>query len=556
MRNRLDHRLSRLSQRTNTNGTAGSYTYKRRITAFSLNVTAVWRFQSPLHETRCPASRTAECRARIHSQPKLHVRLIRTSRCTIQTMMQVYSIRVADVRVHAALADTTLADRTSADTTLVDATPTSVDERPTIRSRAIRSAAVPGVRIHHRVVRNFVHQLFGFRLAARASFVVAALAGCGVVESVRERREPTPHERYGQSLRDAGLSQSAMGREWLVAADTVMSNAHRVTLPLNETGYYDRGQARAVGWQFDVRDGQQITIALSVDGQPAQIFTDLFVATTDSVRRFEAVVSGATDSTQQSLLRYETRDSATLVLRVQPELLRGGRYHVTIRSDPVLAFPVEGRGNSAAQSFWGVDRDGGRRSHQGVDIFAPRGTPVLAATNGRITSVRPNNLGGNVIWQSDDRRAQTLYYAHLDRLYVDAGAYVNTGDTIGFVGNTGNARTTSPHLHFGIYRRGRGPIDPWPYVRRVTATFAPIRADTARIGRRVQLRAGSVALRVSPVAKGDTVAVATRLDTMHVMGAVGGFYRVELASGVAGYVPSSGVFRDLGDNVRGLIVGR
>jgi peptidoglycan LD-endopeptidase LytH len=388
------------------------------------------------------------------------------------------------------------------------------------------------------------------RLPIFAIWMLAALAGCNVAESVREFRETTPHERYSQNLRDAGLAQSAMGREWLMAADTVLHHAHRVTLPLNETGYYDRGQARAVGWEFDVRDGQQISIALSVDGQPAQIFTDLFVVTTDSVRRFESVASGVTDSTQQSLLRYETRDSVTLVLRVQPELLRGGRYTITIRSDPVLAFPVEGRGNSAAQSFWGVDRDGGRRSHKGVDIFAPRGTPVLAATDGRITSISPNNLGGNVIWQSDDRRSQTLYYAHLDRHYVTAGVHVKAGDTIGFVGNTGNARTTSPHLHFGIYRRGRGPIDPWPYVRRVTATFAPIRADTSRMGSRVQLRDRSLALRVAPAPKADSISMITRADTMQVVGAAAGFYRVELASGVAGYVPASGGWREVRDGVR------
>ncbi|MBC8090104.1 MAG: M23 family metallopeptidase [Phycisphaerae bacterium] len=379
--------------------------------------------------------------------------------------------------------------------------------------------------------------------APSAVLLIAAFAACGVADSVRERRATSPHERYSESLREAGLGQSAMGREWLMAADTVMPNAHRVALPLNETGFYDRGQARAVGWQFDARDGQRISIALSVDGQPAQIFTDLFVVTSDSVKRFDAVASGVTDSTQQSLLRYETRDSVTLVLRVQPELLRGGRYRITIRSDPVLAFPVEGRGNAAAQSFWGVDRDGGRRSHQGVDIFAPRGTPVLAATNGRITSVRPNNLGGNVIWQSDEGRAQTLYYAHLDRLHVDAGVYVNAGDTIGFVGNTGNARTTSPHLHFGIYRRGRGPIDPWPYVRRATATFPPIRADTSRIGARVLVSTGRVAVRTSPVLRADTVAVVTRADTMQVVGAAANFYRIELPSGVAGYVPAGGTMR-------------
>lgn len=365
------------------------------------------------------------------------------------------------------------------------------------------------------------------------------LAACGVAESVRNARELTPHERYANGLREAGLAETAMGREWITAADTVLQRAHRVSLPFQESGFYDRGQARAVGWQFDVRDGQRVSIVLTKEGQDARIFADLFAVTTDSVQHFESLQSAVTDSTQQILMRYETRDSVRLVLRVQPELLRGGKYTITIRNDPMLSFPVEGRGNGAAQSFWGVDRDGGRRSHQGVDIFAPRGTPVLAATDGQIVSTQPNNLGGNVVWQADDHRSQRLYYAHLDRHHVQAGDHVNAGDTIGFVGNTGNARTTSPHLHFAIYRRGQGAIDPWPYVRINVATFAPIRADTSRIGARVALRAPAVALRVAPGARADSVAFASRGDTVQLVGAAANFYRVELASGVAGYVPAS-----------------
>lgn len=391
-----------------------------------------------------------------------------------------------------------------------------------------------------------------FRFVRSVAALCVLTTGCGVADSVRDLRDATPHERYTRGLRDAGLAEAALGREWLAAADTVLQNAHRIELPLKEAGYYDRGQARAVGWEFTVRDGQQVTVLLAIEGPPvdgpaAQIFTDLFVVTTDSIRRYEAVASSVTDSSRQSKLHYKTRDSVTLVLRVQPELLRGGRYNITVRNDPVLAFPVEGRGNSAAQSFWGVDRDGGRRSHQGVDIFAPRGTPVLAATDGYIADYLTNNLGGNVIWQRDDHRPQSLYYAHLDRHNVTAGEHVKAGDTIGFVGNTGNARTTAPHLHFGIYLRGRGPIDPWPYVRRNTATFAPIRADTSRMGARLQLRTGNIAMRTSPTARADSVATVTRTDTMQVVGAAAGFYRVELPNGVAGYVAASSALRDVSD---------
>src|SRR5690606_6321435 len=132
--------------------------------------------------------------------------------------------------------------------------------------------------------------------------------------------------------------------------------------------------------------------------------------------------------------------------------LRAGRVTVTLAAEPALAFPVEGRGTGAVGSFFGADRDGGARSHHGVDIFAPRGTPVLAAAEGTVSRVRETPRGGKVVWLRDEARGQNLYYAHLDSQLVAGGERVRVGDTLGLVGNTGNARTTPPHLHFGIYR--------------------------------------------------------------------------------------------------------
>jgi murein DD-endopeptidase MepM/ murein hydrolase activator NlpD len=78
--------------------------------------------------------------------------------------------------------------------------------------------------------------------------------------------------------------------------------------------------------------------------------------------------------------------------------------------------------------------------------------------------VTTNRLGGNVVWVWDAERGQALYYAHLDRQDVSAGSRVHAGDVLGRVGNTGNARTTPPHLHFGIYRPIEGAIDPLPFI--------------------------------------------------------------------------------------------
>ena len=104
------------------------------------------------------------------------------------------------------------------------------------------------------------------------------------------------------------------------------------------------------------------------------------------------------------------------------------------------------------------------RRHEGVDIFAPRGTPVLASTEGVVTRVGTNRLGGKVVWVvgPDGHRH---YYSHLDeQAELSVGQRVAVGTPLGTVGTTGNARGTPPHLHYGVYGRG-GAYDPLPLLR-------------------------------------------------------------------------------------------
>ena len=128
-----------------------------------------------------------------------------------------------------------------------------------------------------------------------------------------------------------------------------------------------------------------------------------------------------------------------------------------------LAMPVQGVNPARVTDTWGGARSGGRR-HEGVDIFAPRGTPVLSATEGIVTRVGTNNLGGQVVWVLGPA-GQRHYYAHLDS-YADIGAgdRVQVGTVLGAVGNTGNARGTPPHLHYGVYGR-EGAFNPYPLLR-------------------------------------------------------------------------------------------
>ena len=372
------------------------------------------------------------------------------------------------------------------------------------------------------------------------------LAACNQPNLFRRDVPPTAHGRYAQALRDAGLDSTALGREWLVAADSALRAPLVAVLPSREVGAYSRSEARAVAYRVSMRDGQRLVATVRADGLRAELFLDLFEIADDSARslvhRATADSLARPDSAAAFLsLEFEAKRDGEYVVRLQPELLREGRFELILRAEPSLAFPVEGHGNRAIQSAFGVARDGGRRSHHGIDIFAPRGTPVLASADGVVRSTDPSNLGGNVVWLGDERRRQSLYYAHLDSAVVFEGQRVRIGDTLGFVGNTGNARTTAPHLHFGIYRRGRGPIDPMAHVRQISGAPPAVRADTTRLGRAGVTRVDNATLRSAPSAASEVIRLVPRASVVQVMGASSNWYRVQFADGTSGYLTATSI---------------
>ena len=138
-----------------------------------------------------------------------------------------------------------------------------------------------------------------------------------------------------------------------------------------------------------------------------------------------------------------------------------------------LPVPVRGVEARALRDTWGGARSGGRR-HEGIDIFAKRGTAVVSATEGVVLRVGTNRLGGQVVWVLGPG-GQRHYYAHLDRYAdIENGQRVRPGTILGYVGTTGNAAGTPPHLHYGIYETG-GAINPYPLLR---SKAAPARQST------------------------------------------------------------------------------
>jgi peptidoglycan LD-endopeptidase LytH len=141
--------------------------------------------------------------------------------------------------------------------------------------------------------------------------------------------------------------------------------------------------------------------------------------------------------------------------------------------DRDLLIPVEGVGPDQLTRQFG-DQRGASRKHEALDILAPRNTPVRAVEDGTIARLFYSKAGGITVYQFDPTATFCYYYAHLER-YADGlreGALVRRGQTIGFVGTSGNAPKTTPHLHFAVFRLTEAkrwwegtPIDPYDVLR-------------------------------------------------------------------------------------------
>ena len=135
----------------------------------------------------------------------------------------------------------------------------------------------------------------------------------------------------------------------------------------------------------------------------------------------------------------------------------------TQEPDTRLAMPLEDVKKKAIADTWQAARGDGRK-HEGQDIFAPRGTPILSATSGYIYNIGENNLGGQTV-SVISKGGRVYYYAHLDSYArgINIGDRVTTRTVLGYVGTTGNAQGTPPHLHFGVYTSS-GAINPLPML--------------------------------------------------------------------------------------------
>jgi murein DD-endopeptidase MepM/ murein hydrolase activator NlpD len=355
------------------------------------------------------------------------------------------------------------------------------------------------------------------------------LVACNGFRTIKSVFAPvSPYDQYVESLKKAQLLEAWMTKEWLEAGQQVFDDSVIVQVPFSESGYFQASSPEARSYRFHVRDGQVITVGGAIETQRnAKVFLDLFIRKDEEWKHVAFADSSLS-------ITYEFNRDSDCLLRLQPELLANAYYALSITLTPVLINPVYGASNKSIGSFYGASRDNGKRLHEGIDIFAPKGTPVVAPTDGYISRVGLNRLGGKVVWMKDLKRGHSYYFAHLDSQLVQPGIRVQQGDVLGLVGNTGNARRTPPHLHFGIYQSGSK--DPLHYIQQIEAAVATLPVDTGFQQKPFKTRGKKTKLRTGPSEK---LAVRSGLpaDTyVTVVAQSNEWYRVALPDDKQGFV--------------------
>lgn len=369
---------------------------------------------------------------------------------------------------------------------------------------------------------------------SKAHFIFATFMALIIIVSCKSGtvnlfKAASPHEQYKRKLETAGLDKTAMGSAWINASSASMQKALTIKVPYKETGYFDAGKIPAAAYQFSAKKGQKLTISLDKKPSASALYLDLwYLADINNPKRV------ASADTLNNPIQYEIDDTGSYLIRLQPELLQSVEYTITITAGPSLAFPTTSKSKSIG-SFWGDGRDNNARKHEGVDIFGPARSPVLASADGTITRVNENNLGGRVVWLRPKGKDYTLYYAHLDQQIAAEGQEIKLGDTLGLMGNTGNAKTTIPHLHFGIYTFGVA-INPLPFIDPIIKIPANISAAISNLNR--TLRTSSKSTFYSSTQKNGIIATLNAGTVINITSATENFYKAELPDGTTGFIDS------------------
>ena len=358
------------------------------------------------------------------------------------------------------------------------------------------------------------------------SLITLITIGCSEVRKVTDViTNPTAREVYTRQFE----KNDSLLKQWSAAFIKAQEDSLLITQPYAESGVFSEDTYNVHAYTHQLREGERLIVEVRTQPDSVRTFIDLFEQPSETTTRATKLHTLDQDSTR---LQYTIKKYGYYKVLVQPEMGQQVPFQLKIYTQPSYAFPVQDATNKNVQSFWAAPRDGGRRSHEGIDIFSPRGTPVLAVTDGRISSTGNRGLGGKQVWLRDGLFGKTMYYAHLDSIAVREGERVTVGDTLGFVGNTGNAKTTAPHLHFGVYKRGAGPVDPYPYVK-IT--------EVPEISSQNEVSAGIIRNNKTPIHQGpsaalDEIGTLNKNDTISILGLHRNWYHVKVKNNQKGFV--------------------
>lgn len=351
------------------------------------------------------------------------------------------------------------------------------------------------------------------------------LAACNN-QSLRIIKSSSARTQYSRTLESSGIAKTKIGIEWQQSASQILFNAPILEVPVAIQGSFKSKSIGARAWQVYLEQGASLKIWVHWQASDSsELIVDLLRGPDwDELQSYAA---------QNDSVIFEADKTGNYLLRIQPELLGEGNFKIKINGTPTYSvFPVQGKNSRAIQSVWGDIREGGRRSHEGVDIFASRGTAVLAPGAGVVTSVREGGLGGKQVWVRDPERNWSLYFAHLDSQLVKNNQRVAPGDTLGLVGNTGNARSTPPHLHFGIYQNGA--INPLAAIKDV---FEEVPMPAFRkFPAIMRVNSPQVNLRAAPTTNGIILTKLTAETPVFPIAATANWYQIRTTDGRNGFL--------------------
>jgi len=351
--------------------------------------------------------------------------------------------------------------------------------------------------------------------------LILILEGCSEINKAKDLiSNPSAREIYQRDLK----VNNQLFAIWETEKEkSLQSDSVFIELPYHESGKFFPKSFSVYTYLIELHRGDLLSVNIKQDSTSSLTFIDIFSMENSTYKKIKS------SDFRKPELQFEIEKDNLYKVVIQPEIDASSFFNIEIQRSPVYLFPVAGGKNRDAQSFWGAQRDGGKRSHQGIDIFASRGTPVIATVDGRITSSGEKGLGGKQVWLRDTKRGQSLYYAHLDSVAPIKKYQVKAGDTLGFVGNTGNARTTAPHLHFGIYRRYGGAINPYYFIKQnenkepIDSSFLP-KNQLAIVNNLANLRNSNSVKNSQIIQKLSTG------DTIHILGKTLDWYHIKASS--------------------------